>query len=62
MVMESWKGTENQYIQLVKVLYHKLLTKGKQLPAFPFEVSRDSKRWEVNSIQIGQMTENIFEQ
>ena len=33
----SWKGRGNQYIQLVKVLYHKLLTNGKQLPAFPLE-------------------------
>ena len=34
----SWKGRENQYKQLVKVLYCKLLTNGKQLPAFPLEV------------------------
>ena len=33
----SWKGRGNQYIQLVKVLYCKLLTNGKQLPAFPLE-------------------------
>ena len=30
----SWKGRGNQYIQLVKVLYRKLPTNGKQLPAF----------------------------
>ena len=30
----SGKGRGNQYIQLVKVLYCKLLTNGKQLPAF----------------------------
>ena len=34
----SWKGRGNQYIQLVKILYFKLLTKGKQLPPFPLEV------------------------
>ena len=34
----SWKGIGNQYIQLVKVLYCKLPTNGKQLPAFPLEV------------------------
>ena len=34
----SWKGRGNQYIQLVKVLYCKLPTNGKQLPAFPLEV------------------------
>ena len=31
-------GTGNQYIQLVKVLYCKLLTIGKQLLAFPHKV------------------------
>ena len=31
-------GRGNQYIQLVKVLYCKLPTNGKQLPAFPLEV------------------------
>ena len=34
----SWKDRGNQYIQLVKVVYCKLLTNGKQLPAFPLEV------------------------
>ena len=34
----SFMGRGNQYIQLVKVLYCKLLSKGKQLPAFPLEV------------------------
>ena len=33
----SWKDRGNQYIQLVKVLYCKLPTNGKQLPAFPLE-------------------------
>ena len=33
----SWKGRGNQYIQLFKVLYCKLLTNGKQRPAFPLE-------------------------
>ena len=32
----SWEGRGNQYIQLVKVLYCKLPTNGKPLPAFPF--------------------------
>ena len=36
--MGSFMGRGNQYIQLVKVLYCKLLTNGKQLPAFPLEV------------------------
>ena len=34
---DSWKGRGNQYIQFVGVLYCKLPTNGKQLPAFPLE-------------------------
>ena len=33
----SWKGRGNQYIQFVRVLYCKLPTNGKQLPAFPLK-------------------------
>ena len=33
----SWKGRGNQDIQFVRVLYCKLPTNGKQLPAFPLE-------------------------
>ena len=32
-----WKGRGNQYIEFVRVLYCKLPTNGKQLPAFPLE-------------------------
>ena len=42
----SWKGRRNQYIQFVRVLYCKLPTNGKQLPAFPHEAvpgHRESK-------------------
>ena len=35
----SWKGRGNQYIEFVRVLYCKLLTNVKQLPAFPLEVN-----------------------
>ena len=46
----SWKGSGNQYIQLVKVLYCKLPTSGKQLPAFPLEARPGTEpppqRWE----------------
>ena len=35
--MGSWKGRGNQYIQFVRVLYCKLPTNGKLLPAFPLE-------------------------
>ena len=33
----SWKGRGKQYIEFVRVLYYKLLTIGKKLPAFPLE-------------------------
>ena len=33
----SWKGRGNQYIQFVRVLYCKLPTNVKQLPAFPLQ-------------------------
>ena len=36
--MSSFMGRGNQYIELVKVLYCKLPTNSKQLPAFPLEV------------------------
>ena len=36
-VISSWKGRGNQYIQFVRVLYCKLPTNSKQLPAFPLE-------------------------
>ena len=36
--MGSFVGKQNQYIQLVKVLYCKLPTIGKQLPTFPHKV------------------------
>ena len=34
----SFTGRGNQYIQLVKVVYYKLPTNGKQLPAFPLDL------------------------
>ena len=37
IMMGSLKGGGNQYIQFVRVRYCKLLTNGKQLPAFPLE-------------------------
>ena len=33
----SWNGRGKQYIQFIRVLYCKLPTNGKQLPAFPLE-------------------------
>ena len=37
-MMGSFVGKENQYIELVKVLYFKLVTIDKQRPAFPHKV------------------------
>ena len=36
----SWKGRGNQYIEFARVVYCKLPTNGKQLPAFPLEPVR----------------------
>ena len=52
----SWKGRGNQYIQLVKVLYCKLPTNGKQLPAFPLEavpgIEPRPQRWEARVLPV----------
>ena len=52
----SWKDRGNQYIQLVKVLYCKLPTNGKQLPAFPLEVRPGTEprfqRWAVRVLPL----------
>ena len=54
--MGSWKGRGNQYIQLVRVLYCKLPTDGKQLPAFQLEVGPgfklQSQRWEARVLPL----------
>ena len=41
----SWKGRGNQYIQFIRVLYCKLPTNGKQLPAFPLEAIPGTEPW-----------------
>ena len=49
------KGRGNQYIQLVKVLYCKLLTIGKQLPTFPHRVkglNYRPQRWEASVLPL----------
>ena len=52
----SWKGRGNQYIQFVRVLYCKLPTIGKQLPAFPLEavpgIEPRPQRWEVRVLPL----------
>ena len=39
----SWKGRGKQYTEFARVLYCKLLTNGKQLPAFPLEAVPGTK-------------------
>ena len=45
MMMGSWKGRGSQYTQFIWVLYCKLPTNGKQLPAFPLEVMPGTEPW-----------------
>ena len=55
-MMGSCKGRGNQYIQFVRVLYCKLPTNGKQLPAFPLEAMPEieprTQRWEVRVLPL----------
>ena len=51
----SWKGRGNQYIQFVRVLYCKLPTNSKQLPAFPLETMRGSNP----SLRGGRREQNV---
>ena len=55
-MMGSWKGRGNQYIQFVRVLYCKLPTNGKQLPAFPLEavpgIKPPPQRWEARVLPL----------
>ena len=52
----SWKGRGNQYIQFVRVLYCKLPTNGKQLPAFPLQamtgIEPQPQRWEARVLPL----------
>ena len=52
----NWKGRGNQYIQFVRVLYCKLPTNGKQLPAFPLEavpgIEPQPQRWEARVLPL----------
>ena len=41
ITMGSWKGRGNQYIEFARVVYCKLPTNGKQLPAFPLTAMTD---------------------
>ena len=52
----SWKGRGNQYIQFIRVLYCKLPTNGKQLPAFPLQavtgIESRPQRWEARVLPL----------
>ena len=56
ITMGSWKGRGNQYIQSIRVLYCKLPTKAKQLPAFPLEamlgIEPRPQRWEARVLPL----------
>ena len=56
ITMASWKGRGNQYIKFFSVLYCKLPTNGKQLPAFPLEVvprtNPRPQRWELRVLPL----------
>ena len=56
ITMGSWKGRGNQYIEFVRVLYCKLPTNGKQLPAFPLEavpgIEPRPQRWEARVLPL----------
>ena len=45
----SWKGRGNQYIEFARVVYCKLPTNGKQLPAFPLKVITGSMSKEMDA-------------
>ena len=52
----SWKGRGNQYIQFARVVYCKMLTNGKQLPAFPLKavtgIEPRPQRWEARVLPL----------
>ena len=56
IMMGSWKGRGNQYIQFIRVLYCKLPTNSKQLPAFPLEdvpgTQPQPQRWEARVLPL----------
>ena len=60
----SWKGRGNQYIQFVRVLYCKLPTNGKQLPAFPLQavtgIEPRPQRWEARVLPLYHRGPQIF--
>ena len=65
----SWKGRGNQYKKFARVLYCKLPTNGKQLPAFPLMamtgIEPRPQRWDVTTLppwppMMGEAKDNII--
>ena len=60
----SWKGRGNQYIEFARVLYCKLPTNGKQLPAFPHKalmgIEPRPQRWEARVLPLCHRGPCIF--
>ena len=63
----SWMGRGNQYIEFARVLYFKLPTNGKQLPAFPHKALtgiepglRGGRREFYHSATVAPLTINIY--
>ena len=52
----KWKGRGNQYIEFVRVVYCRLPTNSKQLPAFPLEAVPGTEprpqRWEARVLPL----------
>ena len=52
----SWKGRGNQYIEFTRVVYCKLPTNGKQLPAFPLKgvtgIEPRPQRWQARVLPL----------
>ena len=56
ITMGSWKGRGNQYIEFARIVYCKLPTNGKQLPAFPLKamtgIEPRPQRWEARVLPL----------
>ena len=64
VITGSWKGRGNQYKQFIRVLYCKLPTNGKHLPAFPLEAVPRTKpqpqRWEARVLPLLHLDMNEY--
>ena len=60
----SWKGRGNQYIEFTRVVYCKLPTNGKQLPAFPLTammgIEPRPQRWEARVLPLSHRGPDLF--